>query len=966
MSQIIAGIYEIKTKIGSGGGGDVYLGEHLRLEKKIVLKADKRMLRASKEVLRREVDLLKDLSHTYIPQVYDFVQEDGQVYTVMDFIDGESFDKILKKGVILTQPEIIKWACQLLEALKYLHSYPPYGILHGDIKPANIMLRPNGDICLIDFNIALTLGEEGAVKVGHSRGYASPEHYGESYAKEEGIKSSIQTLNREALQTEIDYDKTVLDSDRTVKDKKNLSLSLSPTRSTTDGKQIILLDVRSDIYSLGATLYHLISGRRPAQDALKVEPLDSKICNPEVSKIIQKAMAPKPSMRYQSAEEMLQEFRMLHKNDQRAVRHKRQKAFVSGLLGICFCAGVSCTFVGLKQLEKHQAALTLAEYSANSLEQGEITTAIRQVLKAIPEKKNIFDAPLAAEVQLALANAVGAYDMSDGYKDLDVLELPAAPYDIVLSPNEKYVAVVYAYEVSVYELETLKKIVVLPIQESALTDVVFVEETKIIYAGKEGVTAYDLEKMRIIWNGEIATNLAISEDKKVLAAVNRDESYAKIYCTLDGSEIATCDFATKHLAVAENDIFMDPEANIFTLNENGSMLAVSFSNGELIIFDLGNSENDLILCEKSEAGKFAGGFYGNYFAYTKNKSLNTVFEVVDIKNAVFVGKMETEDNLKLKVDSNGIYLAKNNLLVRFEPETQKQLELAYTENVNIVTFSIGKENVVVATDDQCFSFFDSAANLMSSKSCDEISDFVLINNQYSVIGNHNQPQIRVLKNEEYKEYQLLQYDSHYAHEEARVSQNKQTVMLFSNQGFQIYDIAGELICEIEIPDSDSIYDQQFRKEDKISYLEVVWYNGLKRCYSAEDGSVIREENIEKPSKNLYEEFYVDGYRIESELHSAPEVYDIKTNKLITTLEKDAYLTYVTEMKNYIITEYISAAGERYGILLNKKFEKLAYLPKLCDVVDGQLVFDYESGNLRQCRLYSIQELINLGMAKIDE
>ena len=91
MSQIVAGIYEIQQKIGSGGGGIVYLGRHLRLEKQVVLKADKRTLNTKPEILRREVDMLKELSHQYIPQVYDFVQENGITYTVMDYIEGRSW-----------------------------------------------------------------------------------------------------------------------------------------------------------------------------------------------------------------------------------------------------------------------------------------------------------------------------------------------------------------------------------------------------------------------------------------------------------------------------------------------------------------------------------------------------------------------------------------------------------------------------------------------------------------------------------------------------------------------------------------------------------------------------------------------------------------------------------------------------------------------------------------------------------
>ena len=106
MSKRVAGVYELGKEIGAGGGGVVYLGEHVRLKKKIILKADKRSLRTKEEKLRREVDILKNLSHTYIPQVYDFVPEDGVVYTVMDYIEGESLDKLLARGQLPSQPQM--------------------------------------------------------------------------------------------------------------------------------------------------------------------------------------------------------------------------------------------------------------------------------------------------------------------------------------------------------------------------------------------------------------------------------------------------------------------------------------------------------------------------------------------------------------------------------------------------------------------------------------------------------------------------------------------------------------------------------------------------------------------------------------------------------------------------------------------------------------------------------------------
>lgn len=305
MNKIIASTYEIIEKIGSGGGGVVYLANHLRLNKKVILKADKRKLSTKPELLRREVDILKNLSHSHIPQVYDFFLEDGVVYTAIEYIEGESLDKPLKNGKHFSQVQVIKWAKQLLEALVYLHSpihgNPPRGYVHSDIKPANLMKTERGDVCLIDFNITLALGEENVV--GFSAGYSSPEHYGLRY-----ITGSDGT---------IDLDNTTV----TLSDETE-TLTLSSRKSTSFSQKVVP-DVRSDIYSVGATLYHLLSGIKPEKDALKVIPLSSKDYSAQIVKIINKAMEPDPDKRFQSAKEMLDAFNCLHENDKRTKIQKK-------------------------------------------------------------------------------------------------------------------------------------------------------------------------------------------------------------------------------------------------------------------------------------------------------------------------------------------------------------------------------------------------------------------------------------------------------------------------------------------------------------------------------------------------------------------------------------------------------------------------------------------------------------------
>ncbi|MBD5459494.1 MAG: serine/threonine protein kinase, partial [Lachnospiraceae bacterium] len=150
--QELTGTYDIYEQIGAGGGGTVYRAMHKRLQKAVVLKKITGGATSIQEC-RTEVDILKNLRHSYLPQVLDFIESSEGIYTVMDFIPGKSMRQMLEEGHIFTEKEVLKYTRQLCEALDYLHSQNP-PIVHGDIKPDNIMVTPEGNVCLIDFNIS--------------------------------------------------------------------------------------------------------------------------------------------------------------------------------------------------------------------------------------------------------------------------------------------------------------------------------------------------------------------------------------------------------------------------------------------------------------------------------------------------------------------------------------------------------------------------------------------------------------------------------------------------------------------------------------------------------------------------------------------------------------------------------------------------------------------------------------------
>ncbi len=962
MAEIIASTYEVLEKIGAGGGGNVYLANHLRLNKKVVLKADKRKITTREDLLRREVDVLKNLSHPYIPTVYDFFVDHDTVYTVMDYIDGESLDKPLKRGEKYPQPQVIKWAVQLLEALEYLHSPthgdPPRGYVHSDIKPANLMRRPNNDICLIDFNITLAIGEEN--QIGCSPGYASPEHYGLDFSTDADATEDPSATETVPQLTDVDATITLSRYlDALAAGVYAGKFSALTGNSSSMRKKVVLPDVRSDIYSTGATLYHLLSGRRPARSALEVEPLSEKEFSPQVVRIITRAMNPNPDLRYQTAAEMLYDFTHLWENDPRVKRMKRRNRAAAAVFSLILAGGAASAFAGLKRMQTTEQWLKLAEYSRNALDAGDSALAIDYALKALPPRTgSILEPPYTAEAQRALTDALAVYDLYDGYKTSGAVNLPSAPFMMEISPDGKTAVCIYAYEAAVVDTETARIRKTIPVAESALSEARYLDSDTILLAGSEGLTAYDIAEDRVLWRGAPATSIALSGDGRRAAAVYRDETQAFVYDTADGSVVSEVDFGGRSQSVTVNDIFANPRDNLWAMNEDGTLLGASFSDGSLEVFDLEHPDDGIILYEADSGySHFEGGFYQKYFAFSASTPGNSVFCVIDTVEKEETGGFESEKAFGVETDETGIYVQTENLLVKIHPVTGEQEPLV-TVSDDILRFARGGEHTLITSGDK-FMFFDRFANLMSSHTKEFGGDFVQLAEGVALIGSMDSPLVRVMKYVDYPEAQVFSYDSSYAHDEARISADRKTVMLFSYDRFRLYGLDGRLITEVEIPDAAQVYDQQYLREDSGSCLQVIYNDGRIRTYSAKDGSLLSVENGETPAEDMYEEFTTDTLRITSPLHGTPAAYDIESGQLVRELSQDAYLTYVTQSGDDIVVQFVTADGYCYGQLLDgRQCGVLADLPYLCDVYDGELYFDYPTGNVRKSRIYGIEELIS--------
>lgn len=293
IGQVIDDKYEILKQIGRGGTSRVYLAMDKRLNKQWAVKEIKKNQQDSKlkrdvEAAIAEADMIKELDHPTIVRIVDIIDDEDVIYIIEDYIEGESLSSVLEKEGAQPQELVIEWAIQLCKALDYLHTRKK-PIIYRDMKPANIMLKPDGSIRLIDFGIAREFKDEkaGDTEYMGTRGYAAPEQFG--------------------------------------------------GRGQTDS--------RTDIYCLGVTLYHLLTGKNPSEPPYEIYPI--RHWNPKLSAgiehIVSKCTKINPQLRYQNCDELL--YDLLHYEELTAeyrerLKKKLNKFIASAVISVlCLCFG---------------------------------------------------------------------------------------------------------------------------------------------------------------------------------------------------------------------------------------------------------------------------------------------------------------------------------------------------------------------------------------------------------------------------------------------------------------------------------------------------------------------------------------------------------------------------------------------------------------------------------------------------
>ena len=347
IGSLVDNKYKILSEVGRGGMSVVYLAINERANKTWAVKEIRKDgvcdFEAVKQGLVVETDMLKRLNHEHLPSIIDVIDNDDSFVIVMDYIEGKSLQSVLKGSGAQPQDLVVQWGIQLCDVLGYLHSRQP-AIIYRDMKPANVMLKPNGDVTLIDFGTAREFKNRNMVEdttcLG-TRGYAAPEQFG--------------------------------------------------GRGQTDA--------RTDIYCLGATLYHLLTGHSPADPPYEIKPLsywDPAYAGSGLEYIINKCCQQDPEHRYQSCAELMYDLEHVDEMDYSTLRQRRNK-WVAFVASVALCIAGVVGMIGFNYAKSGAMTKTYDEFLNKADELtgaanfGEFVDHVKQAINVEPGRYEAYD-----------------------------------------------------------------------------------------------------------------------------------------------------------------------------------------------------------------------------------------------------------------------------------------------------------------------------------------------------------------------------------------------------------------------------------------------------------------------------------------------------------------------------------------------------------------------------------------------
>lgn len=292
-----------------------------------------------------ESNIMKRLQHPMLPRIVDIFEDRDCIYIVEDFVEGITLDGLLKQQKKVDEPQGLQWLRDLCGVLTYLHGQRPHPIIYRDMKPSNIMLQPDGSLKLIDFGIAREYKQESNADTTYigTKGYAAPEQFGKA-----------QT------------------------------------------------DARTDIYSLGVTMYHLLTGKSPYEPPYQFVPVRQLV--PELSHgieyILNKCVQSEPADRYQTVDELVDDLDHIYRFDRAWQKYQNAKRIRVAVVAVMLAASVGLMVGGQVVMGQEKEAA----YSSLLAQASELyTTDYDGMVALLDEARTLYPERMDADRQQTYA-----------------------------------------------------------------------------------------------------------------------------------------------------------------------------------------------------------------------------------------------------------------------------------------------------------------------------------------------------------------------------------------------------------------------------------------------------------------------------------------------------------------------------------------------------------------------------------
>lgn len=796
-----------------------------------------------REILISYQEVLRECIEGLLLPMEEIGSEGGDTYALIRAVQGQSAASLIKRGIPLSEGQVLDWYRALLPALQEFTGLLPEGMPKPKIIPELMILTAQGKLCML----------------------CLPDREGSTQTMMKGLGSILPNLT-----------------------------TLKP-------------NVR--------TLAERAQGIRDP---------------------------------YQDLDEMVHDLSALKKKDPEYLAFHKKEVRYRMVFGLILLTGLLLSLTGYFRIRVGKLYQSYAAAAKTLYEKGDVQGALKSVMRAYPRFAGPVRGKRVPETQEVLTEILGVYDAVSSYHPTGRVELSDVPENVALSMDGTCALVQCAQEVDLIDPEHCNLVSSMKVSKTEGPVFAFFGDHSALIASEDGLSCVDLSNGEIRWETDPVSMVSVSGDGSMAAAY--DGSSILWYRCVDGKTMGS--------TALDGRV---PNGGLFSLSEDGGSLAMSLSDGGILLLGKEGPEADLVPAGTYQSAE--GGFSGDALAFRGEMESNDEVFVYDTASKKQLYGAGVEGEIHLAVSGNDILLSQDGNLTGINPKTGENTGVL-TEDETITDLSLGVGTILYRTDTGLTVTDEEGMQLMS----EDNAVAGTAGSEYAVIAEADEKAVRILRSREIGE-EVLRYQAYDDANWVRKTADGNRWVLYGYDGMDLYDTEGNKIQYNPLGNYLSVVDITWHEDEgSTPYVQARFADGSIDQYSAEDGSLISSITDLNMEILPYDEYFADGLQIVTARDGVPIAYDAKSGNKVAALPDYGDINDVFDVRPYFGVIYDTGKNGRRGFLFDRHGGEVAKVPGLCyGSAKEQVIWIKCPGALiRECRLCSLKELIALGREAMEQ